>query len=219
MYIELSEVLVCPDCGPDANLVLMVDRREGRRVLSGTLACSRCDARYSVRQGVIRLGEPEPGSPSAGPADAGDVATEVAALLELHRRAGVVVLGPGLAPVARRVAALAERADVLLVTPGGGRSMGEEGSDEEGSDEGESGGLTVAAGVPDGDLPVRARRLSGVALLDPSVAHVRQGASALGPGGRMAALRPSAGARRAVEASGLEVVASEERAVVAERPS
>lgn len=213
MYIELSEVLVCPDCGPDANLVLMVDRREGRRVLSGTLACSRCDARYSVRRGVIRFGEPGE-SPEPGQPGRGDLATEVAALLELHRRAGVVVLGPGLAPVARRVAALAERADVLLVTSGDGPSEGAAAPEE-----GHATELTVAAGVPHGDLPVRERRVSGVALLDPSAASVREAVSILGPGGRLVGLRPSARARAAVEESALEVVASEERAVVAERPS
>lgn len=214
MHIELSEVLICPSCGPDASLVLMVDEREGGWVREGTLACARCDVRYTVRDGRVDFGGEEgsggsvPGRPELS--DPGRVATEVAALLELQRRPGVVLLGAGLAPVAGRVAALAERAHVLSVVPRGGETA------SPGEPEGSR--LTRAVGVPEEQFPVRARRLAGVALWSPVPERLGEAAAALAPGGRLAGLRPSSRTREALQELELEVVVSEERAFVASRP-
>lgn len=240
MHIELSEVLVCPACGPDANLVLAVDEAEGRWVRSGTLACARCDRRYPVGAGRVDFSaahEPaegpggggtaaaagaarrEPGATGTGeppgpdPRELEAVATEVAALLELQRRAGVVVLGPGLAPAAPRIAAAAERAEVVAL---GGPGHGETG----GSPGGESGAgrCTFLEGARPGALPVRERRLAGLALWAPDPDRLEAAAGTLGPGGRLVGLRPDPDARRALEDLGLEVLASEARAFVAARP-
>lgn len=215
MRIELSEVLICPDCGPDANLVLAVDEQEGRWVRAGTLACARCDARYPVRAGSVDFGSAEPagvpeetGVPDGGLADPDEVAVEVAALLGLDRRTGAVLLGPGLAPAAPRVAALAERSEILALAPGGG-------SPEEAGGE----RLTWLRGHPGGRLPVRGRRLAGLALWSPDADRVEEAAEALGTGGRLAGLRPGPEARRRAEELGLEVLVSEVRAFVASRPS
>lgn len=225
MYVELSEVLVCPSCGPDANLVLAVDERDGRWVRSGTLACARCDARYPVRGGRLDLrpsGEREPASgptpDPSGPSDPEEVAVEVAALLELQRRGGAVLLGPGLAPAAPRVASLAERAAILcLAEPAAAAGPGpaDRGpAPPDGEDR-----VTRILTSPAAGLPVRGRRLAGIALWSPDVDRVEEAARALGAGGRLVGLRPSPEARRAAEGLDLEVLASESRAVVVSRPA
>lgn len=248
MYIELSEVLLCPACGPDANLVLAVDEAEGRWVRSGTLACARCDRRYPVGAGRVDFSAahgpteaPEAGGATAaggaarrGPgADGADeppgpdpreletVATEVAALLELQRRAGVVVLGRGLAPAAPRIAAAAERAEVVALRgpdhgEAGGSPDGESGGDSDG--EPGAGRCTFLDGARPDALPVRERRLAGLALWAPDPDRLEAAAGTLGPGGRLVGLRPDPDARRALEDLGLEVLASEARAFVAARP-
>lgn len=229
MHIELSEILICPACGPDANLVLAVDEAEGRWVRSGTLACARCDRRYPVGSGLVDFtaardrgdggggtvdaGEPAD-SPGAGSEDLESLATEVAALLELGRRAGAVVLGPGLAPVAPRLAALAERAEILALAPGPA------GEPNDSPAEGDTGGRftrLVTAGA--GALPVRERRLAGLALWSPDRAGLEEAVPALGPGGRLVGLRPGADIRRALDDLDLDVLASEARAFVASRPA
>ncbi len=226
MYVELSEVLVCPSCGPDANVVLAVDERDGRWVRSGTLACARCDARYPVRGGRLDLrpsGEREPasgpGPDPSGPSDPEEVAVEVAALLELQRRGGAVLLGPGLAPAAPRIASLAERAAILcLAAPGpAGRGPGSA-ADGPAPPEGED-RVTRIVTSPAAGLPVRERRLAGVVLWSPDPDRVEEAARALGAGGRLVGLRPSPEARRAAEGLDLEVLASESRAVVVSRPA
>lgn len=221
MYVELSEVLVCPSCGPDANVVLAVDERDGRWVRSGTLACARCDARYPVRGGRLDLrpaGKREPVSADpSGPSDPEEVAVEVAALLELQRRGGAVLLGPGLAPAAPRIASLAERAAILcLSAPDSAAGPGSVGGP--GSPDGED-RVTLILTSPAAGLPVRERRLAGVALWSPDVDRVEEAARTLGAGGRLVGLRPSPEARRAAEALDLEVLASESRAVVVSRPA
>lgn len=55
MHILLTDVLTCPNCGPEFGLILLADRVENRRVLEGTLGCANCRERYGIDEGFADL--------------------------------------------------------------------------------------------------------------------------------------------------------------------
>jgi len=57
MFIELTDHLRCPADHDEAFLVLLPDRVEGRSVRSGTLGCPICDRRFTLREGVLDVGD------------------------------------------------------------------------------------------------------------------------------------------------------------------
>lgn len=266
MRIELSEMLACPRCGPEQGVVLLVDEFRGRRVLSGRLGCPECDGRYPVWAGVVDLsagpseGEagPEAEAPSlpvtepdggrepdggGGGGDEGELAVEVAALLDVPNRKRPVLLGPRLGASAARVAELAEGVEILLLVEGGrasetasvGAPSRETGSPEargparpEGAESAEAHSpppregtrpenLTCLVGAFGGTLPVLSRKLGGVALRAPEPGAVREGARTLAAGGRLVGLRPGERVRETLSELPLRVMASEERAFVLSR--
>lgn len=218
MHIELSEILTCPDCRSPQGLIVLVDEMDDEgRVLRGHLGCSRCQRRYPVRDGVVDLLEEgaEAGDTRAGGAESGadavdrpppeELAVEIGGLLDLPSLRGPVVLGHGLAPAAARLAALADGIRILALT----------GSPEEAP--ARNGDFTLVR-APAGRLPLLAGKAAGVALWRPGTQAAGDAREALRPGARLAALRPARQLRRELEASDLEVLASEERAVVVRRP-
>jgi uncharacterized protein YbaR (Trm112 family) len=56
MFIELTELLRCPAEHEDAYCVLSSDETEGRRVVSGIIACPDCRAEYPIEDGVVQFG-------------------------------------------------------------------------------------------------------------------------------------------------------------------
>jgi len=80
MDLTLTDLLVCPHCGPPNGLILLADSVVGRRVLAGTLGCASCYRRYLVREGVADL-RPEPGTRATpgGPAGATGLAQATSA--------------------------------------------------------------------------------------------------------------------------------------------
>lgn len=216
MHIELSEILACPRCGSPQGLVVMVDELDDEgRLREGDLGCSRCERRFPVAGGVLDLlaGDPDPpvGSgpepPVADRPPPEELAVEVAALLDLPEAPGPVVLGRGLASAAGRLAEMAGDVPVLALAGEG------EGGDPAGGDAGHA-----VARAPAGAPPVLPGKAGGVALWRPSRRAAEGARAALAPGARLLLLRPGPGVRRDLEGSGLEVVASEERAAVARRP-
>lgn len=210
MQIELSEILTCPDCRSPQGLIVLVDELDDEgRVRDGDLGCSRCQRRYPIRDGVVDLlsggGSEEPERVAEG--DGGrpsprELAAEIGGLLDLRSASGPVVLGHGLAPAAGPLAGLLEGVSLLaLAGEAGDRSAG-------------SWTLVLA---PAGRLPLLPGKAEGVALWKPGAGALEDGRRALSPGGRLALLRPDEDARRELEGSGLEVLASEERAAVARR--
>lgn len=217
MQIELSEVLTCPDCrSPQGLIVLVDDLDDGGRVREGDLGCSRCQRRYPVRDGVVDLLAGAEGGERAAPVDGGgrsspeELAVEVGGLLDLRSAGGPVVLGHGLAPAAGRLAGAVEGVSVLALA---GESSAASGA--------ASGERAVAPFTlvlaPAGRLPLLHGKVAGVALWKSGAEALEDARRALSPGGRVALLRPDDEARRELESSGLEVLASEERAAVARR--
>lgn len=213
MHIELTEALACPAClrrgegVPRQGLVAVVDELRGRRVLRGYLGCSHCETRYPIRDATVTFGARPSGVEAADPepTDGEELAVEVAALLGVAERpGGVLLLGEGLASVARGVARLAAGAEMLVLAEGEPPPAHE--------------GLTVARDTPADILPVLSGRLRGVALRGGTAARVREGTRTLGEGGRLLVLWPTEAARQAMVEAPLRVLADEERALLAVRP-
>lgn len=208
MQIELSEILTCPDCRSPQGLIVLVDDLDDEgRVRTGDLGCSRCQRRYPIREGVVDLMDgPEPGRDSEEGGDRPppeELAAEVGGLLDLRGAAGPVVLGHGLASAARRLAGLVEGVSVLALAADAGAAPG-------------NGSFTLVL-APAGRLPLLHGKAEGVALWKPGAGALEDARDALAPGGRLAVLRPDGEARRELEDSRLEVLASEDRAAVARR--
>ena len=123
MHLELTQILVCPHCGPPNGLIAFVDRMEERRIVEGRLDCPVCERRHVVRDGTVRLGElAEEGGDAAedggGTAGAGgeDRAATAAALLGPPEGPEILLLAGGAEPLAPAITEL--RPDAAVVTFG-----------------------------------------------------------------------------------------------------
>lgn len=233
MLLELSEVFVCPACRPDRALVVLVDAAGDGRVREGRLGCPECETKVPIRSGTIRFdlvrgpedgpaGAAAPSSAGSGPVAPGEEAadgieagllagvdreegaTRLAALLAADRAEGVLMLGPGLARLAGPLARLAGDAEVLALQVGPARAEAEA-------------GVSRAAGVDPGALPVATGRLAGVALLRPGAGEVREAVRVLREGGRAVLLEPDREGRDALETQPIRTAAGGASAVVAVR--
>ena len=231
MFLELAEVLDCPDCRASAGLVAFVARAASRRVVEGRLGCPLCEIEVPIRRGTMRFDlsdavrraipadgiAPADGvAPSAGPDGEAvpEAALRLAALLGVTERAGMVVLlGPRLAALAPAVARLGDRLEVLVWLPDSG-------------DPSAPAALAVkdlAAGVdpllgaaPDG-WPVRPGALHGIALVAPAALEPSEIARCARPGARLVVETPTPADLDALAASGFAEVASDPTVWVGER--
>lgn len=184
---------------------MLVDRLEGGRVLEGDLGCPICEARFPIHGGAACLATP------ASPAGAGDedrdpdLAVTLAALLGTAETRGVFLLGPGLSASAGAVSRLAPGSEILAVETSSGGGTGHEGA------------VTplVLGGLD--PLPILDGRLRGVALSGRETPPWPETARVLVPGGRLVVMDPTDGLDARLAGTGLTVVASDDRALVAER--
>ncbi len=212
MLLELSEILACPVCGPPQIMVAVVHESESHRVTSGFLGCPACDSRFEINAGVVYF---TPADGTAGPeamarAPVGplpeDSATLLAAVLELQRGSGYVLLGPGLGGLAQAVAALAERWEVVSL----GRRAAEGTEDLPSLSR-----LITGESEP---LPLLPGRFAAAAMQgDVGVNELRHVAAALRQAGRLAIVSPGPVAVEAVREAGLGVLAADARVIVAAR--
>lgn len=208
MLLELSEILACPSCGPPQALVAVVFASEGRRVLDGFLGCPGCDSRFPITSAVVRF-EPEDGAVQR-PVSPGTLPDEtpllIAALLDLSRGRGHVLLGHGLAEAAVELAGLAPGWEVICLETAEAPTAGPVAVSR----------LVVGARP----LPLQPGMLGAMALAgEPALELLPEAQRLLVRGGRLVVLAPPEGT--AVEASriGLDVVAADDRALLAVRPS
>ncbi len=218
MNVALTDILVCPRCGPPHGLVLLADRVEDRRVLAGVLGCPNCGERYPVKAGLADLrpsGERSPvaaapavapGEASAGASAAG-AATRLAALMGLAGagavgRAVALVLGPAavLAPALAAVAGDVEVVAADLAVAGWPEAP-------------DVSRLLVAGRLPFFDRSVRGVTLSGEA----GGTLLEEGLRVLHPLGRLVleGAGPVEESRARVEQAGGRVLAAEGATVVA----
>lgn len=212
MLLELSEILACPVCGPPQIMVAVVHESESHRVITGFLGCPACDSRFEIIAGVVHF---TPADGTAGPeamarAPVGplpeDSATLMAAVLELQRGSGYVLLGPGLEGLAQVVADLAERWEVVSL----GRRAAEGTEDLESLSR-----LITGESEP---LPLLPGRFDAAAMHGyVGVDEIRHVAAALRQAGRLAIVSPGPAAGEAVREAGLGVLAADARVIVAAR--
>lgn len=207
MHLLLTDLLICPRCGPGFGLVLLGERVEERRIVRGELGCPNCREEYPVREGFGDLRAPPrdplrrlpvlPDEPEA------DRTTRVAALLGVTRGPGHLVLVGRPARHARALAGMLDEVEVVGIAPW------LRGWEEE------PGVSRIAAGP---DLPFFSRRIRGVVLSGPGAGPLLdEAARVVGPGSRVVVLDAPAGARSRLEDAGLSPLLDDEGVVVAAR--
>ncbi len=203
MHLLLTDVLICPRCGPNTGLILRADTMADRRVRSGALGCPGCRTDYPIRDAVAWFTPPAPVAADPAAFDV-DGATRNAA----HNRAAaasgfVLIVGPaaraaatiaGLGVESEIVAASAEAADLA---PGDGVSA-----------------VAIAA-----TLPFTASRMRGVWLSGTAADRLlEEGARVLHPLGRLILDPAPADAVERLAAAGLRIAAREGSTFLAVRP-
>ena len=172
MFIELVDVLRCPNPHAETWLVLAADETEGRDIISGMLGCPICHAEFRIVDGVAQFGDaPRTGNRSAAPDE--NEAVRLAALLDLADAHGYAILVGDLGRQAPPLRAMTD-VQLMLVDPPAGIEMGS----------GLSGLTTPASGA----LPLAAGSARAIALDDEATPELlAEALRVLSPGGRVLA--------------------------------
>lgn len=240
MDVALSDLLICPRCGPTYGLVLMPTESADRRVWTGVLGCANCRERYTIAGGVadLRTGGEAGAEPEAGgraestgePAGRGigsaDPEVGLAGLMGLAEASGTVLVAGPAASHASALSALVEGVEVVAVLgPGPREALAPDGAatspaPAEGPGP-ESSSSEPSPGVSrmriTTVLPFRTGLLRGLALTGQWSGLVEEGARVLGKEGRLVLDPAPSDAVERLEAAGLRVVAKEGGVVVAAR--
>ncbi len=96
MFIELAELICCPESHEQVPCILAPEEMDGRRVVKGTIACPICRKDHSIAEGIVGFGE----DPLLGVGSRADDLTveqmpdagDVQALLNLDEAGGYVAL-------------------------------------------------------------------------------------------------------------------------------
>src|SRR3712207_815839 len=146
MFIELTDLLRCPEDHDESFLVLLPDRMDGRFVKTGQLGCPVCGRTFDLVDGVFDAGNaPEVDSPATNLT--ADAAT---ALIGLSGPGGWIALVGGVASLGKDIAELNPGVALVGVNPPKGMTDGQ--------------GISVVRG---GRLPIKSRALRGVVLGKP----------------------------------------------------
>jgi uncharacterized protein YbaR (Trm112 family) len=122
MFIELIDVIRCPNAHEESWLVLASRRIDGRDVMEGVLGCPVCAAEFPITEGVVRFATEARSEAVAAVANEED-ALRLAALLDLASPGGYAVIMGTLGKDAPYLAALTD-VQLLLVNPPPGIGMG-----------------------------------------------------------------------------------------------
>src|SRR5690348_2618664 len=115
MFIELIDVLRCPNAHEESWLVLASRRIDGRDVMEGVLGCPVCASEFPITDGVVRFArdarrDAAPEQPSEAEA------LRLAALLDLATPRGYAIIVGALGSSAPTLRALTD-VPLLLVNP------------------------------------------------------------------------------------------------------
>ncbi len=91
MFIELVDVLRCPNRHAETWLVLAAEHTEGRDIMSGILGCPICKAEFPIVDGVARFGDALRAGARGEQPDENE-ALRLAALLDLTDSRGYAIL-------------------------------------------------------------------------------------------------------------------------------
>lgn len=122
MFIELVDVLRCPNPHEETWLVLAARRVDDRDVMEGTLGCPVCETEYPIVDGVAHFDGGSPHLAIAGVPDE-EEALRLAALLDLGDPRGYAVLVGAAATLGPLVGTMTN-VPLLLVDPPPGMGMG-----------------------------------------------------------------------------------------------
>ena len=204
MRLELTEVLACPDCGPDHGLIAFVDQMDGRRITAGRLDCPNCEQRHPIRDGVVYLhgsDSPNDGLSIRPPTDRG-LAELAAALLGAPTGPEILLVGPGLSSVAISLADMRPLASVLAFADPSPEPHER---------------VHWIVPVPDAPLPVRSARLHGAVVMGTASIDPAEAGRILVPGCRLVILTPGPEAPRFSQVGPMRELASDSRAWVGVR--
>ncbi len=167
MFIELTDLLRCPNPHDESFLILLPDRMDGRSVRTGQLGCPVCGRTFDLMDGVFDAG----GAPPASAENTGLSAENVSVLIGLSGPGGYLALVGPVASLWEDVARLNPGVALVAINP-----------PEEVQD---SAGISVVRG---GMIPLKSRSVRGVVLGKPYAddpAWIRDAARLVLPGLRV----------------------------------
>ena len=184
MFIELTDILRCPEPHDEQFVVLIPDAMAGRSVQTGRLGCPVCHREYHIRDGVAVFAEVR----STGSAEPDIEPEAVAAFLGLGGPGGYVGMVGGSSALGLRLVEAIPAVHFVAINPPPGST--------------ESPMLSLLRA---GAIPIKSRSLRGVVLLAPFAsdpAWRKEAGRVLLPGLRIV------GQGKTPEQEGLEVLAS-----------
>ncbi len=206
MFLELTDLLTCPRCGPQHGLVLLVEEVQERRVRRGWLGCPRCRTDFRVDGGVadLRL-DRESADAARHPVSEDELALKIVALSGLGRERGYLLLGDRLGQAAPSVAQLAPELEIIAVSR-------EPPLEERGDAD------RLSWIVSDVHYPLLEYRLQGVVIAPGNDREVTAAAARrVAVGGRLVIFDAGGEDLEEVERAGLTILAAEGGTAVAER--
>lgn len=150
MFIELTDILRCPESHDEQFLILLPEEMSGRSVRTGQLGCPVCHAEFRIEQGVVGL------SRGALPAaDAGDVdplvdAAAIAAFLGLGGPGGYLGLVGNVPGIGGELVGALPGVHLVAINPPAGTAE-----------------LPMMSVLTSSILPIKSRSLRGVVLGSP----------------------------------------------------
>ena len=146
MFIELTDLLRCPNPHDESFLVLLPDKMDGRSVRTGQLGCPVCGRTFQLVEGVFDAG----GAPPDSRGNTGLTGENVSVLMGLSGPGGYVALVGPVASLWQEVAALNPGVALVAINPPKPVT--------------DSAGVSVVRG---GMIPIKSRTLRGVVLGKP----------------------------------------------------
>ncbi|GBD31406.1 hypothetical protein HRbin33_00358 [bacterium HR33] len=104
MFIEVAEMLRCPEPHEESFCVVAPEEMAGRMILRGVIGCPVCRTEFPIRDGVAEFGSAPQRAPESGGSPDLPEAEAVAALLGLGGPGGYVVLVGAAASLAENLA-------------------------------------------------------------------------------------------------------------------
>ncbi|HWV56792.1 MAG TPA: Trm112 family protein [Longimicrobiales bacterium] len=204
MHILLTDILICPVCGPGHGLILLADRIVDRRVEAGALGCPNCRRQYPVTDGFAEL-RVDPARPvvaqlAASPASE-EEAVRLAALMGVTRGPGyVVIVGEGARPGAH-IAAMIPELQVIACSPEAAAWPDAPGVNR----------MAADVRLPFFDSTIRAVALTG----GTEAVFMAEAIRVLAPGCRLVLDRAPGDASDALAGAGMRVLARQKDTIVA----
>ena len=118
MFIELTEILRCPNDHAESYVVAAPIAMDGRRIVRGVIGCPECKAEFPIVHGVAYFGA-DPGAQACPPLPDYDVAA-LRAFLNLDGPGGYAALVGSAARFGSEVAALLPGVHIVAVNPPAG---------------------------------------------------------------------------------------------------